>query len=110
MELKNILFFVLVCIAFSCSKQEKVEWVSSTYENSWVNEPVLTADASSGKEDADVVIDPTKTKQTIAGFGTCFNELGWTSLCKLDSSTRESILKEMFYPGEGATLLYVECL
>ena len=102
MELKNILFFVLVCIAFSCSKQEKVEWVSSTYENSWVNEPVLTADASSGKEDADVVIDPTKTKQTIAGFGTCFNELGWTSLCKLDSSTRESILKEMFYPGEGA--------
>ena len=102
MNLKNVLFFVLVCMTFSCSKQEKVEWVSSTYENSWVNEPVLTADASSGKVDADVVIDPTKTKQTIAGFGTCFNELGWTSLCKLDSSTRESILKEMFYPGEGA--------
>ena len=102
MELKNILFFVLVCIAFSCSKQEKVEWVSSTYENSWVNEPVLTADASSGKEDADVVIDPTKTKQTIAGFGTCFN-VNWILLLV------NLFLKKCFILVKVQTLLYVEC-
>lgn len=49
-----------------------------------------------------MVVDVTKTAQTIDGFGTCFNELGWTSLSLLDETVRESILKEMFAPGVGA--------
>ena len=58
--------------------------------------------AVSETSEPDVVVDVTKTAQTIDGFGTCFNELGWTSLSLLDETVRESILKEMFAPGVGA--------
>ena len=49
--------------------------------------------AVSETSEPDVVVDVTKTAQTIDGFGTCFNELGWTSLSLLDETVRESILK-----------------
>lgn len=41
-------------------------------------------------------------RQTVEGFGACFNELGWTSLSILSTSDRESIMKELFKPGIGA--------
>jgi glucosylceramidase len=43
-------------------------------------------------------------QQTIDGFGTCFNELGWTSLSLLSEADREAVLKELFAPGIGANL------
>jgi glucosylceramidase len=37
----------------------------------------------------------------MAGFGACFNELGWTSLQALRAEDRETIFKELFGPGVG---------
>jgi glucosylceramidase len=51
---------------------------------------------------ADVVLNSSDVRQTIEGFGTCFNELGWTSLNVLEPQVREDILKELFAPGAGA--------
>lgn len=77
-----------------------MEWVSTTFESPWVTEaePLAVKDAPA----ADVIVDVTKTAQTIEGFGTCFNELGWTSLSKLSQEARDGIMKEMFSPGVGA--------
>ena len=85
----------------SCQSGPSVtEWVSTTYDSPWQTEAVdqLTATAS----DATIIIDPTKTDQTVEGFGTCFNELGWQSLSLLDEETRAGIFNEMFSPGVGA--------
>jgi glucosylceramidase len=37
----------------------------------------------------------------VEGFGTCFNELGWTSLGYLPQVSRDSILHDLFAPGAG---------
>ena len=41
--------------------------------------------------------------QAIEGFGACFNELGWTSLSALTAADRDSVLRELFAPGVGAS-------
>jgi len=53
----------------------------------------------------DVEIDLSNPQQTIDGFGTCFNELGWTSLSKLSDNDREDIMKELFEPEYGANFI-----
>ncbi|MDE3103581.1 MAG: glycoside hydrolase family 30 protein [Acidobacteriota bacterium] len=42
----------------------------------------------------------------VQGFGSCFNELGWTSLSLLREEDREAILHEMFDPKAGARFSY----
>ncbi len=51
-----------------------------------------------------ICIDPTRTAQTMKGFGTCFNELGWASLKLLNDEVRAEIFAELFEPGKGANL------
>lgn len=104
--MKTSIFFTVICACLflsSCKEQSKGKWVSTTFENPWVEEP--TIQASNQKVNADILIDATKTAQTIDGFGTCFNELGWTSLSKLDTSQRDSIFHELFKPGVGANFM-----
>jgi len=80
--------------------QEKVEWVSSTQTEQWKSQNEFTTLETNGKVDVEVRRD--KPLQTIEGFGSCFNELGWTSLNVLSAKDRESVLKELFAPGFGA--------
>lgn len=94
----SILATAAICLA-SCSQPQKAQWVSTTESTPWQVNPELT---SAEGDRADVMIDASKTYQVIDGFGTCFNELGWTSLSRLDETARESIMKEMFSPGVGA--------
>ena len=80
--------------------QTPVEWVTTTPTAAWVVQPRLPAATPAGP--ADVEIDVAHPLQTITGFGTCFNELGWTSLSALPPADRESIMRELFAPGVGA--------
>lgn len=89
----------LSCLCGSCKAQPKAELISSTFEAPWVSNPEVVA--VSGRS-ADVLIDLTKTAQTIEGFGACFNELGWASLDKLAPDVRAGIMKELFSPAVGA--------
>jgi glucosylceramidase len=85
----------------SCTTQKKVEWVSSTPEQSWEVQNTL----KTGKPhvEADFKIDTRQvTLQTIEGFGACFNELGWTSLNSLNPADLNTVLNELFSPGVGA--------
>lgn len=79
---------------------QRVQWISSTQEQQWIAINNLILNNKPGNPDAQV--DLSKTLQTIEGFGTCFNELGWTSLGLLSDKDRQSILNELFAPGTGA--------
>ncbi|GEM_PF-24697 len=78
----------------------KAEWVSSSADMAWQLED--TKGITWGKGEASTVIDLKNTLQTIEGFGTCFNELGWTSLSVLSEYDRFTIMRELFAPGYGA--------
>jgi glucosylceramidase len=99
--MKKISFSCITIVAvMSLFAQQKVEWVSTTQTEQWKTETELRTLETPGKVDVEVRTD--KPLQTIEGFGSCFNELGWTSLSVLSANDRESVLKELFAPGFGA--------
>ena len=79
-----------------------VEWVSTTVDNPWqVMDPAMSEHVGS----AGIVLDPSAVKQTVEGFGTCLNELGWLSLSELSEADRAGILEDLFTPeGMGLTM------
>jgi len=85
----------LLIIALGCSTGEKVEWVSTTNEWPWV----LNAEAkivNGHIAESVILIDTDSVKQTIDGFGGCFNELGWDALQTLTEENRIAVAKNLF--------------
>ncbi len=87
-------------MGFACTQPKLAKLVTTTENKAWTSQSDIIP--SSNSSTADVIVDLTKTQQTMQGFGTCFNELGWTSLNTLKSEDREAIMKELFSPGVGA--------
>lgn len=81
------------------AQQAKVEWVSTSQTDSWKNHSISLSSSSTSP---DVEIKSDKPLQTIEGFGTCFNEMGWASLNVLSLTDREHIFKDFFAPNIGA--------
>jgi len=100
--MKHITLITLALSLFfiSCKDQKEVEWVMSTADTSWQSQN--SGNIEWGKGDAKTVIELNNSQQTIDGFGTCFNELGWTSLSLLSEADKATIMKEFFAPGYGA--------
>ncbi|MDR1887049.1 MAG: beta-glycosidase [Prevotellaceae bacterium] len=103
--MKNISSILLVfCgLFFACNNKPSVQWVVSTPEFSWKPQNADSIKFIDG-DVFDAEADILNPKQTIDGFGTCFNELGWTSLSALNDADREAVMKELFEPGTGANL------
>jgi glucosylceramidase len=98
--------FYLACISLiflaGCSGKPVIDtFVSSTSESAFVDQQGLKITGRIDTAQVEVLLD--KPLQTIEGFGGCFNELGWQALQTLNASDRESILKELFEPGFGAS-------
>lgn len=99
--MKNIQLFLMLLLTTFCSfSQSKITWISSTEAKQWQSHKNIKANLTTGKTDVEVLLN--KPLQQIDGFGTCFNELGWTSLSILNADDREKILKEFFSPNVGA--------
>ena len=94
--MRNWVLFLALLAAFSCQRAGKVEWVSTTFENPWQVMEAVEVDAPA---EASVVVDLQAVNQAVEGFGTCFNELGWTSLSELSETDRASILEDLFTPA-----------
>jgi glucosylceramidase len=97
-SLQFILSILLFCSG--CLKDQKVTWISTTEKEPWI---VQTIETTPDIETPDIEVLLNNQQQTIEGFGTCFNELGWTSLSLLRDEDRESIMKELFESGFGAS-------
>ena len=103
--MKNSFFcFCLLGLFISCSEKPAIQWVVTTPDVSWASQK--TADIEFLRNDVpnapDIVIDVTHPQQTIDGFGTCFNEMGWTSLSALSDIDKDAVFRELFAPGVGA--------
>ncbi len=90
----------MTTLIISSHAQTKVSWVTTSQTEQWKIRKGLSVSPASGNADADIELN--QPLQKIEGFGTCFNELGWTSLSMLSVKDRESIMKELFAPGVGA--------
>ncbi|MDR2423926.1 MAG: beta-glycosidase [Prevotellaceae bacterium] len=100
--MRNIVLVSLCFICMtSCNRKPDVQWVVSTPEYSWKIQNSDSIEFAKGNK-FDVEVDVANPLQTIDGFGSCFNELGWTSLSALNEADREHIMKELFAPGVGA--------
>jgi glucosylceramidase len=100
MKVNIIILSLLLCIFNSAFSQKKVSWISTSETEQWVKQNDLKL--SNALNQIDVEIHRDKPRQTIEGFGACFNELGWTSLNVLPEKDRENIFKELFAPNVGA--------
>ncbi|MFA9391134.1 MAG: glycoside hydrolase family 30 beta sandwich domain-containing protein [Prolixibacteraceae bacterium] len=90
---------ILVAMLASCTSPQ-IDIITTTKQEPWQISHHVKFNPSD--EGASVVIDRTKTDQTIEGFGGCFNELGWVALSKLSDVDRENIMSELFSPQLGA--------
>jgi glucosylceramidase len=97
---KIAISFVMTALGMSLFAQVKVGWVATSQTAQWKEQKGLTTIAVSDKADVEVLMN--NPLQAIDGFGTCFNELGWTSLSILSAKDREGILRELFAPRVGA--------
>jgi glucosylceramidase len=76
-----------------------VEWVCSTVAQPWQEMPSPALAPANLDVPPQVRVDPHRTCQTMAGFGGCFNELGWVALGKASGADREKVLADLF--GDG---------
>jgi glucosylceramidase len=98
-SMRTIATQILLLVMVAGCQTRKAEWISTTQDNQWATREII---ASKATENFDVEVLPEHELQTIDGFGSCFNELGWTSLSELSQTDRETVLKELFTPGAGA--------
>lgn len=97
-------FIFILCVVFNYSCQEKtinVQIFSTTETDPWqINE---TARILESKTDSaiSITILADQEKQKIAGFGGCFNELGYNALKTLDSLAQQKLLEQLFDKQQG---------
>lgn len=106
LTVSNTIATLGICVLTACSPKdyELKEWVQSERDNYWQLQDVNTA-TESVEGVVTITIDTNQTAQTIEGFGTCFNELGWASLKLLPETELEKIFAELFTPGLGANFV-----
>jgi glucosylceramidase len=72
-----ILFFLQT---FQVVFAQNIKWISTTEQNRWVtNEPLRMKPANSALA-IEIEILPNQKHQSIEGWGSCFNELGWDAI------------------------------
>jgi glucosylceramidase len=79
-----------------------IVWVSSTQDapSQVMIAPNFTE--TPAKEPPQIRVVPTKTFQTIDGFGGCSNELGWAALNKLPAAEKNKTMQALF-GSDGCT-------
>jgi glucosylceramidase len=86
------------------------KFVQTTEAEAWKTAPVYKPTFSFEQLNLNVsraALDAAGASQkSMVGFGACFNELGWTSLSALSDEDRDSVMKELFDPKEGARFSY----
>ncbi len=92
-----------LCILFlaSCGQKKPVEIVSTTATQSWKQSTVEVKVVPATKQAADLVIETSKTAQSVSGFGGCFNELGWEALQAVPAQKRSEIMQALFDTANG---------
>ena len=94
----SALTFVLSCdaatqVAGGDATIASIEWVCTTEELPWQEMQPQPAPAGAVPW---VKVYPEQTRQTLLGFGGCFNERGWVALQQIPAGEREDVMKALF--------------
>ena len=84
-----------------------LQWKSSTAGRPWADKPEVPLGEtipSPNSAAQRVVVSSTAWKQSIDGWGACFNERGWKALEVLAPAARDALMRECFHPTEGLRL------
>lgn len=101
--IKYYFVFLVSILLIGCKKDINYTHIyTSQYDLFKEFKPSSTDEKVNGTLSLDINTSQPFRKQTIHGFGACFNELGWTSLNRLSESDRSEIMKELFDPKTGA--------
>ncbi len=99
--MKNIInIAAVVALATGCFAQT-AEWIASTPDNPWRPQPNLALGTNRDDAPYDLEVRLDQRRQTIDGWGGCFNELGWVALQSAAPEAREDVLRSLFDPGRG---------
>jgi glucosylceramidase len=99
--MKVVIPVLLACaFAVSCAA-ETAEWIASTAHSTWVAQPGVNLSINRDDAPYDLEVRLDKPQQKIAGWGGCFNELGWVALQSLPEQRRSEVLQNLFAPGRG---------
>jgi glucosylceramidase len=82
---------------------QKIELVSTTENDLWKSENLLTLGKSS--DATTITIHPEVKEQSIIGFGGCFNEAGWEALKLIPASEQNEVFSKLF-SLQGANFNY----
>jgi glucosylceramidase len=105
---RNILFAMLAAAvgvpaasafatpATGADQSAAVTWISSMDTQAWQRMPTPSLAPANPANPPLVRVAPEKTYQPMAGFGGCFNELGWAALGKLSEADRQQVLSALF--------------
>lgn len=91
--MKSLAFSFALVLYTTFSTGQTLDWIVTSEQKPWQIKDKVPPQK---RADAQVEIITSKTEQVIDGFGTCFNELGWTSLSYLTPKERAEILRELF--------------
>ena len=78
-----------------------VVWIATTAEKSGQLMPAPAFEPARADEPPTIYVSPDRLRQTIDGFGGCFNEHGWQALSVLPQSARDEVVRALFGP-DGA--------
>lgn len=98
--MKNILpFACLMTFALQTPvalSADEVTWISSTESKPWQSMPNPSLGKAEAGAPPTVFIKPSRSFQTINGFGGSFNELGWEALSKASKFDAEEVIEALF--------------
>jgi glucosylceramidase len=87
--------------AVAAPARDEVEWIATTRAAPWRPMRGARLRPAAPGEEAAVTLAADQPRQAMAGFGACFNELGWDALRRLPEGACEAALAELFGP-DGA--------
>ena len=97
----TIIFLAAAWMAGFIPARAEIEWVATTEQKPWEEQKSPAFSANKDDTPYDLVIKLNEPEQTIAGWGGCFNELGWEALQILTPEQRDAVLKAIFDPQNG---------
>lgn len=82
-------------------------WFATQADAPWQKQtvPALSEVSRASLFGTDATVNLANPRQTVAGFGACFNELGWVALSHLSPADRQSAMAAMFAPDQAAFTL-----
>ena len=81
---------------------------SNPNTNTWLAaQPSINFSASTGSATPSIVVDPSRTYQTMSGFGGSLTDTSAANLNALSSATRARLMQDLFSPSTGIGMSYL---